>query len=136
MASYMSGASAVVAEAGAAIAFYTQIENGMYKLSPYGEVCKNFNAFTQAYSDVGITYTPIAIALDYYHGMDRQPSGSKAFGKFAYNSGDMMSHNLIDMIWPVPGRWKAGATKPVLLPTAPMETALISCCRRFAGGSQ
>lgn len=99
----MSGASAVVAEAGAAIAFYTQIENGMYKLSPYGEVCKNFNAFTQAYSDVGITYTPIAIALDYYHGMDRQPSGSKAFGKFAYNSGDMMSHNLIDMIWP--GTW-------------------------------
>ena len=103
VASYMSGASAVVAEAGAAIAFYTQIENGMYKLSPYGEVCKNFNAFTQAYSDVGITYTPIAIALDYYHGMDRQPSGSKAFGKFAYNSGDMMSHNLIDMIWP--GTW-------------------------------
>ena len=103
VASYMSGASAVVAEAGAAIAFYTQIENGMYKLSPYGEVCKNFNAFTQAHPDVGITYTPIAIALDYYHGMDRQPSGSKAFGKFAYNDGDMMSHNLIDMIWP--GTW-------------------------------
>lgn len=66
-----------MAEAGAAIAFYTQIENGMYKLSPYGEVCKNFNCFYSGLFGRRHTYTPIAIALDYYHGMDRQPSGSK-----------------------------------------------------------
>lgn len=99
--SYMSGADSVVAEAGAAISFYSELDsNGLYKISPYGEVCRDFNAFTKANPDVGITYTPIAIALDYYHGMDRHSSGNYAFGKFAYNSGDQMTHTLVDMIWP------------------------------------
>ena len=103
--SYMSGADCVVAEAGAAISFYSEVDSatGLYKISPYGEVCRDFNAFTKANPDVGITYTPIAIALDYYHGMDRHSSGNKAFGKFAYNSGDQMTYNLVDMIWP--GTW-------------------------------
>ena len=102
--SYMSGADSVVAEAGAAISFYSELDsNGLYKISPYGEVCRDFNAFTKANPDVGITYTPIAIALDYYHGMDRHSSGNYVFGKFAYNSGDQMTHTLVDMIWP--GTW-------------------------------
>lgn len=104
VASYMSGASAVVAEAGAAISFYTELENGLYKISPYGEVCRDFNKFTSENSDVGITYTPIAIALDYYHGMDRHTSGNRVFGRLSgYNSGDTMSYDLVDMIWP--GTW-------------------------------
>lgn len=101
--SYMSGADSVVAEAGAAISFYSEVKNGLYKLSPYGEVCRNFQAFTKANPDVGITYTPIAIVLDYYHGMDRQPSGCMAFGRFPYNDGDNMTHNLVDDLWP--GTW-------------------------------
>lgn len=104
VASYMSGASSVVAEAGGGIAFYdNQIEGGLYKITPYGQVCKDFNEFTQKYTDVGITYTPIAIALDYYHGLDRHASGNYVFGKFAYNSGDTMTHNLVDKLWP--GTW-------------------------------
>ena len=99
--SYMSGANAINAEAGAAISFYSEIDpdTNCYKLSPYGEICRDFYEFTNNNPDVGITYTPVAIVLNYYHGLDRQPSGNKAFGKFVYGPGDLMTHDLVDAIW-------------------------------------
>lgn len=100
VASYMSGADGVVAEAGAALSFYDTIdpETNLYKLSPYGQVCQDFRAFTKANPDVGITYTPIAIVLDYYHGMGH-PFVKKAFGQFSYTDGDFMTYNLVDLLW-------------------------------------
>lgn len=99
--SYMAGADGVVAEGGGAICFYDDITtDDHYKLSPYGKVFKKLYQFSKANSNVGITYTPFAVLLDQFHGMDRQPSGQQAFGKFGYNQGDMETFNLIETLWP------------------------------------
>ncbi len=99
--SYMAGADGVVAEGGGAICFYDDITtDDHYKLSPYGKVFQKLYQFSKAHSNVGITYTPFAVLLDQFHGMDRQPSGQQAFGKFGYNQGDMETFNLIETLWP------------------------------------
>ena len=99
--SYMAGADGVVAEGGGAICFYDDITtDDHYKLSPYGKVFQKLYQFSKANSNVGITYTPFAVLLDQFHGMDRQPSGQQAFGKFGYNQGDMETFNLIETLWP------------------------------------
>lgn len=98
--SYMAGADAVIAEAGGAISFYDEKTiDGTYRLTPYGEVFQHLMSFARKYK-VGITYTPIAIVLNKYHGMDRQPKSQKAFGIFDYNDGDYRTFNLIENIWP------------------------------------
>ena len=97
----MAGADGVVAEGGGAICFYDDITtDDHYKLSPYGKVFQKLYQFSKANSNVGITYTPFAVLLDQFHGMDRQPSGQQAFGKFGYNQGDMETFNLIETLWP------------------------------------
>lgn len=69
--SYMAGADGVVAEAGSVICFYDDVTaDDCYKLSPYGKVFQKLYQFSKNYSDVGITYTPFAVLLDQYHGMD------------------------------------------------------------------
>lgn len=99
--SYMAGADGVVAEGGGAICFYDDITtDDHYKLSPYGKVFQKLYQFSKAHNNVGITYTPFAVLLDQFHGMDRQPSGQQAFGKFGYNQGDMETFNLIETLWP------------------------------------
>ncbi len=100
--SYMSGASWLVAEAGGCNFFYPQIDdNGNYKLSPLGEIGKEFNNFAKANSDIGTTYAPFGILLDYYHGTNY---GSvylkKAFEYFPYNDGDNITYSLIDKFFP------------------------------------
>ncbi len=102
--SYMSGADSIVAEAGSVLSFYNTLSGSTYKLSPYGEVCQKFNKFVTANKDVGICYTPVGIVLDYYHGAYSGFDGRKAFYNFAYNNGDNMTWNLINMIWP--GGWE------------------------------
>lgn len=101
VASYMSGADSVNAEAGIALSFLSETdgETGFYKLSPYGEVCRRLNSFAQEYPDTGVTFTPIGIVLDYYHGMDNNPKGNRSFGKFEYSKGDTMTNRLVEMLW-------------------------------------
>ena len=99
--SYMAGADGVVAEGGGAICFYDDITaDDCYKLSPYGKVFQKLYQFSKTHSNVGITYTPFAVLLDQFHGMDRQPTGQQVFGKFGYNQGDMETFNLIETLWP------------------------------------
>lgn len=108
--SYMAGAGQITAEAGGAIAFLTDVdENGYYRLSPYGEVCKRFYDFTQAHPDIGTPYTPFALVLDYYHGAYPGFEDRKAFGFFPYTPGDDMTWNLVDLIWP--GGWEVMGKK-------------------------
>lgn len=98
--SYMAGADAVIAEAGGTIAFYEEKgADGTYDLTPYGEVFQRLTAFAQQHQ-IGITYTPVAVLLNRYHGMDRQPSGQKAFGKFGYDDADYRTFDLIEKLWP------------------------------------
>jgi hypothetical protein len=104
IAAYTSGANGVLAEAGGFFAFYkeTDPETGLHRLTPYGEVCRKINAFTQKHPDVGIPYTPLAVVLDRYHGMDRRIAVGRvlqAFGKFPYTAGDMMTYHLAELLW-------------------------------------
>lgn len=113
--SMMAGADALIAEAGGTLAFYDKKnKNGYYILSPYGKICQKLNSFQKSYPNRGITITPCAIVLDRYHGMEALDGANHAFGIFPYNSGDEMTKNLIEMIWPetfnlnlLGGEWRA-----------------------------
>lgn len=120
--SYMAGSNAVIAEAGGGTCYYKygngktiKIEDknhpayggffyvveGEGELTPYGETCKKFYDFTKQYSDVGTAYTPYAVILDYYHGMDGYSSThGQAFGRFDYEKGDAFTAEIVERIWP------------------------------------
>ena len=103
--SYMAGAGQITAEAGGAIAFLTALdEEGRYRLSPYGEVCRRLREFTLAHPDVGVPITPFAVVLDYYHGAYPGFGKRRAFWQFDYNAGDNMTWELIDLIGPAAGK--------------------------------
>lgn len=103
--SYMAGASQITAEAGGAISFLPVLdEQGRYRLSPYGEVCRRLREFTLAHPDVGVPLTPVGIVLDFYHGAYPGFEKRQAFGFFDYSAGDQMTWDLINLIWP--GGWE------------------------------
>lgn len=103
--SYMAGAGQLTAEAGGAIAFLPALdEQGRYRLSPYGEVCRRFRQFSREHPDIGIPCTPFAVVLDFYHGAYPGFGPCKAFHHFEYTPGDRMTWDLINLIWP--GGWE------------------------------
>lgn len=108
LASYLGGASHFYPEAGAVVNFTSEIdENGCYKLSPIGEMTKQLNAFAKNNPDVGISYIPFGIVIDYYHGMfpgDTIIAPKQVFRAFDYTAGDEMTYNLLDTFFP--GSWK------------------------------
>ncbi len=129
---YMAGAGQITAEAGGALAFLTtQDGDGLYELSPYGEVCKGLRDFSLAFPDIGVPCTPFGVVLDYHHGAYPGFGQRRAFWHFDYNAGDTMTWDLIDLIWPggweVMGKDEAGAlvngpygdTFDILLQNAP-----------------
>ena len=144
--SYLAGAGQISAEAGGAIAFLTTLdEEGRYRLSPYGEVCRRLREFTLAHPDVGIAVTPFAVVLDYYHGAYPGFGKRRAFWHFDYNAGDNMTWELINLIWPggweVMGRNEAGAmvngplgdTFDILLQNAPQKVLNSYPCLILSG---
>lgn len=105
--SYMSGASWLIAEAGGINFFYpTTDTNGYYKLTPLGKMGQKFNSFTKANPDIGLTYSPFGILLDYYHGTYYGSDyPKKSFMYFNYNNGDNFTWELLDKFFP--DSWKA-----------------------------
>ncbi len=131
---YMAGAGQITAEAGGALAFLAaQDKDGLYRLSPYGEVCKRLRDFSLAFPDIGIPCTPFGVVLDYHHGAYPGFGRRKAFWHFDYNAGDTMTWELVDLIWPggweVMGKDEAGTlvngphgdTVDILLQNAPQQ---------------
>ncbi len=108
LASYLGGASHFYPEAGMVVNFTSELDNnGCYKLSPVGEMTKQLNYFVERNSDVGISYIPFGIVIDYYHGMfsgDEQITSKLAFQAFDYTRGDEMTYQLLDKFFP--GSWK------------------------------
>ncbi len=107
--SYMGGAGSFTFEAGSILAFYgpNSIDyNGLYNLTPYGDMMKKMIAFSKENPDIGYTYTPIGIVLDKYHGlMNIAPLRAAGctdgpFGYFEMNAGDQMNIDLISMYFP------------------------------------
>lgn len=93
--SFMAGADATIAEGGQYIAYDSQ-----GNITPYGELCQKLYAFTSKYYDIGTTYTPYAVILDKYHGMD-MAGADKVFGTFLYDEPDIFTYNFFnDYIWP------------------------------------
>ena len=93
--SFMAGADATIAEGGQYIAYDSQ-DN----ITPYGELCQKLYAFTSKYYDIGTTYTPYAVILDKYHGMDGYPGQDhQAFGNFWYEDGDNFTQQILSKIW-------------------------------------
>jgi hypothetical protein len=143
---YMSGAGQITAEAGGAIAFLpTPDARGIHPLSPYGDVCRRFHAFTLAHPDPGIPLTPCGIVLDRLHGAYPGFGHRKAFWHFDYTAGDHMTWNLIDLLWP--GGWEVmgrnetgtlvhgpfGDTFDVLLQNAPSRVLESYPCLVLSG---
>lgn len=144
--SYMAGAGQITAEAGGAIAFLTLTNGqGLYRLSPYGEVCKRLREFSLAHPDVGIPLTPFAIVLDLHHGAYPGFGKRRAFWHFDYNAGDHMTWDLINLIWP--GGWEVmgkdetgtmvngpfGDTFDILLQNAPQKVLNSYPCLILSG---
>lgn len=103
--SYMAGAGQITAEAGGAFSFLPSLDDqGRYRLSPCGEVCKRFRDFSLAHPDIGVPLTPFAVVLDYHHGAYPGFGKRRAFWHFDYNAGDNMTWDLINLIWP--GGWE------------------------------
>lgn len=104
----MGGASHFYPEAGAVINFTSNIdENGLYKLSPVGEMSKSLNSFVNNNPDVGISYVPFGLVIDYYHGMfpgDTEIASKKVFQAFDYTQGDEMTYEILESFFP--GSWK------------------------------
>lgn len=105
---YMSGANSVVAEAGGAMSLSKDDTDGdgYYDLTDYGKTVDKVYQFTKR-TDVGITYTPVGIVLDYNHGsyagiqktLGIGDEAEKSFFTFDYIAGDQMTKNLAKMIW-------------------------------------
>jgi len=108
---YMSGASYIIAEAGGSLSFYDDFDEenaSVYRLTPYGEICQKFYKFTQDNNDIGYCYTPFALVLDYYHGMNPNYADDikwathikdKSFGVFDYTDGDYMTKSILSDIY-------------------------------------
>ncbi len=101
---YMGGASHFYPEAGAVINFLSEENSdGVYKLSPIGEMTKNMTDFVNNNRDIGINYIPFGLVLDYYHGMYTgriTVSQLRAFQVFPYNDGDHMIWNVLNSFFP------------------------------------
>ena len=100
--SYMGGAASFTFESGGRLAFYgpeRMTEDGLLELSPYGQAMQELVAFSKRNSDIGISYTPIGVALDHHHGLalcavlEDGPGfrRDKAFGYFPNTAGDTMA---------------------------------------------
>lgn len=101
---YLGGASHFYPEAGIVINFLKEItEDGVYKLSPVGEMSKKLNEFIERNPDIGTSCSVFGIVLDKYHGMypgSRRIKPKKAFQVFDYTDGDDMTQNILEIFFP------------------------------------
>jgi hypothetical protein len=104
----MSGAGAVVAEAGGVNFFLDdRDEDGYLLLSPLGEVGKRFADFVSAHPKRGTPYTPFGLVLDFYHGSYSGISSAKlAFEHFRYTKSDHTAWHILDAFFP--DGWESG----------------------------
>jgi hypothetical protein len=104
----MAGTSRVIAEGGCYNLFYYKNPSptGLLDLTPLGVVGRKFSQLTRDHSNRGISYNPIGIMIDFYHGSNGiggLGDSPKTFNSIEYNPGDWMTFKLLDMIYP--GCW-------------------------------
>ncbi len=143
MAAIMAGSASVMAEAGG---WSMLPETGnTTQLNELGLAYKNVVDFIKKNKNLGYSYAPFGIVLDYYHGMDRcQVDTKKVFGYFHYNEGDYMVYDVFDLFFP--GGWETewdethylvngpyGDTCDALLQNASQDVLNSYPCLIFAG---
>jgi hypothetical protein len=112
--SYMSGADCVFQEA-AAISHFIKVGDGPLQVTPYGQAAKQFYAFAaDRCSDRGQTTVPVALLMDFYHGLDPvdvpigfEPwrRGNTTWGSIPFNSGDHMANAFFEAAFPGQSAW-------------------------------
>ncbi|MBQ8683718.1 MAG: hypothetical protein IJ518_04305 [Clostridia bacterium] len=99
---YMSGAQWLINEGGGESSFYPELEaDGYYKLSPHGEVNRDFYDFVCRHPDRGETIVPIALVLNHDHGL---PYGHwkeehLVFEALPQTAGDRMINDLFQTVY-------------------------------------
>ena len=99
---YMAGAQWLINEAGGQGGFYAETEeDGHYRLSPHGEMFREFFDFVNRHPDRGVCYVPFGVVLPFAHGL---PFGHwnepKVFETFPLTAGDRMTVALFDLFFP------------------------------------
>lgn len=74
-------------------------KDGVYELSPHGEVMKEWYDFIRKNPERGVSYAPVALGLPFDHGVS-PIQGGKPFGYFPYNAGDIMTEAVFRAIVP------------------------------------
>jgi len=109
---YMSGADAIFQE-GAAKSHFIKVD-GKLRLTPAGHAAKRFYHFaSKVCPDRGTPIVPVALLMDFYHGMDPGPSyvfsgfrmGDHTWGTIPFTSGDYMANLFFDMAFPGHAMW-------------------------------
>lgn len=99
---YMAGAQWLINEGGGESSFYPEVEaDGFYKLSPHGEVNRDFYDFVCRHPNRGETIVPIAMVLNHDHGL---PYGHwkeehLVFEALPQTAGDRMINDLFQTMY-------------------------------------
>ena len=99
---YMAGAQWLINEAGGKGGFYAETEaDGFYRLSPHGELFREFFDFICRHPDRGVAYVPFGVVLPFGHGLPfAHWNEPKAFETFPLTAGDRMTVALLDRFFP------------------------------------
>lgn len=73
-----------------------------WKLSPHGEALKEWFAFTQRNPDRGVSYTPVALLMDYHHGWSASFANLHTWLHFPLRQQDHMITSFMYTLFP----WK------------------------------
>ena len=101
--SFMGGANYILQE-GASINFFAS-KQAPTVLSPLGEVAQTYHAFVTAHPDRGAPYVPMAVIVDFYHGLGlgtwNRPVGQEvSWNHFALDGAQQSTLGLLDAFWP------------------------------------
>ena len=87
---WFAGASSVFNEVWPFAYCMDKDNDGIWELSPHGEVMKEWFSFITANPERGVSYAPVAIGMQWDHGVSAI-NGSKPFADFPIYRGDMMN---------------------------------------------
>ncbi|MFA6176660.1 MAG: hypothetical protein WC765_08800 [Phycisphaerae bacterium] len=106
--SYLNGATFSASESWPEGFFQPTVEgdyNSTWKLSPHGETLKKWFEFTMQNPERGVSYAPIALLLDYYHGWTSSYANKHTWFYFPVDQKDNMITSFMYTLFPwIPDR--------------------------------
>ncbi len=101
--SFLGGASYLLQE-GASVNFFAA-KQAPTALSPLGQLAQSFQTFVTNHPDRGTPYVPIAVVVDFYHGLGlgtwNRPAGQEvSWNHFPLDATQQSTLGLLDALWP------------------------------------